>query len=171
MLSEHELNKVFSWLPYRETWTAATTKQFYDKLIEEFTGNEYFETFFSHDGGMTNYLEFICYPVQHEGGKINAVIVCVSLCAPIACYGQTSIYYTNSRSIGHSFLEVENMNVVADTELKPIEEEIKALLHKFNLSLVDKAFADKELPDEIAANMENLNEGTKYLHGLFQWTD
>ena len=171
MLTEHEINKVFSWLPYRETWTVDRTKRNYDDLIQDFTDNEHFETFYSQDGGMTNYLEFFCYLVQHNGGKMNAVIVCVSLCAPIACYGQTTIHYINSRSIGHDFLKIENVGIVGDKQLKLIESEIKAILNKHNLSLVDKAFADKQLPSEVAENMENLNEGTKYLHGLFQWTD
>jgi hypothetical protein len=173
MLTERELNKIFSWLPYRDTWTVDKTKpeRCYGDLVSDFTNNEYFETLYSQDGGMTNYLEFICYPIQHNGGKMNAVIVCVSLCAPIACYGQTSIYYTDSRSIGHDFLEVYNVSVVVDKKLMPIEKEIKKLLHKYKLSIIDKDFAGKELPSEVVENMENLNEGTKYLHGLFQWAD
>ena len=143
MLTEHEINKVFLWLPYRETWTVDKTKRNYNDLIQDFTDNEHFETFYSQDGGMTNYLEFFCYPVLHNGGKMNAVIVCVSLYAPTACYGQTTIHYINSRSVEHEFLKIENVGIIVD----------------------------KQLLSDVAENMENLNEGNKYLHGLFQWTD
>lgn len=50
-----------------------------------------FDTYYSEDGGLGNYLEFICYPKGHDTYEGNAVLVCVSLCAPIAAYGQTTL--------------------------------------------------------------------------------
>jgi hypothetical protein len=172
MLTEQELNKIFSWLPYRETWTVDRRKTniYYHDLIDDLKNNQHFQTYYSQDGGVTNYLEFLCYPIQNNGKEVKAVMVCISLCAPIAIYGQTTIY-VDLHSIGHNFLELENVGVVDDKELKPVEEEIKSILNKHGLSLIDKEFASKELPKEVAENLENLNEGAKYLHGLFQWTD
>ena len=68
-------------------------------------------------------------------------------------------------------MELENVGVVDDKELRPVEKEIKSILKTHGLSLIDKEFASKELPKEVSRNLQNLNEGTKYLHGLFQWTD
>jgi hypothetical protein len=172
MLTEQELNKIFSWLPYRETWTVdrRETNIYYHDLIDDLKNNQHFQTYYSQDGGVTNYLEFLCYPIQNNDKEVKAVMVCISLSAPIAIYGQTTIYI-DLHSIGHNFLELEYVGVVDDKELKPVEEEIKSILNKHGLSLIDKEFASKELPKEVAENLENLNEGAKYLHGLFQWTD
>jgi hypothetical protein len=93
------------------------------------------------------------------------------LCEPIAAYGQTIIHYASPRSIGHDFLEIENVNRVFDRKLASIEQEINSLLNKYKVALIDKDFANKELPTVIANNMENLNEGKRYLNGIFQWTD
>lgn len=173
MLTEAELNRIYSWLPYRESWIVDKSGQvaFYEGLIQEITSNQKFECFFSQDGGTTNYLEFYCYPINHKFGKLNSIIVCVSLCAPIAAYGQSTIDFIDIRTIGHEFLKIENINSVFDKKLLFIEQEIKAILGRYDLYLIDKDFANRELPRDIFESMENLNEGSKILNGLFQWTD
>ena len=142
MLTEQELNKIFSWLPYRDTWIIdkrgkavyQSGKEVYQDLIYDFTNNQHFETLYSQDGGMSNYLEFFCYPINHKVGRINAIIVCVSLCAPIAAYGQTTVYSRDSRRFfGYDFLEAENVGVVIDTQLLPIQDQISAILIKHNV--------------------------------------
>ena len=72
MLTEQEINKIFSWLPYRDSWTVDRNQiddnieGYYGSLIKELTNNDLFETYYSQDGGLSNYLDFICYPKGHK---------------------------------------------------------------------------------------------------------
>jgi hypothetical protein len=178
MLTEQELNKIFSWLPYRPDWPEHDNRKidnviaYYTDLIKNFTENKLFETYCSQDGGMTNYLEFICYPIGLREYDGPAIMVCVSLYAPVAAYGQTTFHKTNN-SKGYKFITVDSVGLVVATQLKTIENEIVNILKKKSLILIDKDFASKVLPDEVAVNLEhqNLNYGNQYLNGLFQWQD
>ena len=179
MLTEQEVNKIFSWLPYRDSWTVDRNKiddninGYYGDLISMLTQNLLFDTYYSEDGGSGNYLEFMCYPKGHDTYQGNAIIVCISLCAPVAAYGQTT-FSKMPDSIGWGGLfNADRIGDISDTSLANIEKEVKALLHKHNLTLLDKEFASKQLPDEVieALRYENHNDGVQYLHGIFQKTD
>jgi hypothetical protein len=179
MLTEQEVNKIFSWLPYRESWTVDRNQiddninGYYGDLISRLTQNLLFDTYYSEDGGLGNYLEFICYPKGHDTYQGNAIIVCISLCAPFAAYGQTT-FSKMLDSIGSGGLfSADKIGDISDDSLTNIEKEVKTLLYKHNLTLLDKEFASKQLPDEVikALRYENHNDGIKYLHGIFQKTD
>ena len=62
---------------------------------------------------------------------------------------------------------------ITDNTLTNIENEIKSILSRQHLSLLDKEFASRQLPDEIveALKNENHNDGSQYLQGIFQKTD
>lgn len=179
MLTDQEINKVFSWLPYRDSWTINRNERndnintYYGTLIKKLTQNILFDTYYSEDGGLGNYLEFICYPKGHSTYDGNGVLVCVSLCAPIAAYGQTTL------SKGIDFIgwgglfSANNIYDITDKSLTNIENEIKSILFEQNLSLLDKEFASRQLPDKLAQALtnENHNEGNQYLQGIFQKTD
>jgi hypothetical protein len=174
MLTERELNKIFSWLPYRNDWPINPSEKennlenYYGSLIYRFTNHGSFNVYESQDGSMSNFLEFICYPRQdlYNG---NAIIVYISLCAPVACYGQTQ-FFRNEKYSGHNFLKPESVGIVNDEQLKLIEEEIIDILKDNDLELISKEFANRSLPQEIVDKMKNtnLNFGDRYLHGLFQ---
>lgn len=179
MLTEQEVNKIFSWLPYRDSWTVDRNQiddninAYYGDIISKLTQNSLFDTYYSEDGGLGNYLEFMCYPKGNDIYQGNAIIVCISLCAPIAAYGQTTFSKTrDSTGLGGLFTADEIGNIT-DTSLTNIEKEIKSLLLHHNLSLLDKEFASKQLPAEVIEYMkhENHNDGDQYLQGIFQKTD
>jgi hypothetical protein len=179
MLSEQEVNKIFSWLPYREGWPIDRNENddninsYYGILIESLTQNKSFDTHYSEDGGLGNYLEFICYPGKDKIYEGNAVLVCVSLCAPIAAYGQTTL------SKGIDFIgwgrifSPDKVGIISDSSLTEIEKEVKNILLKQKLILLDKDFASRPLPDEVAVTLlyENHNGGNQFLHGIFQKID
>ncbi len=178
MLTEQEVNKIFSWLPYKDSWTVDRNQvddnieSYFGDLITELTKNDLFETYYTQDGGLSNYLEFICYPFGHDTYDDNAILVCVSLCSPIAAYGQTTFTKTiNSYSWG--FIKPDQVSSISDDKLITIQNEITNILEKYKLDLIDKEFASRILPNEVVENMkyENHNEGNQYLHGLFQMTD
>lgn len=179
MLTDQEVNKVFSWLPYRDSWTVDRNQRndnintYYGDLIKKLTQNILFDTYYSEDGGLGNYLEFICYPKGHSTYAGNAVLVCVSLCAPIAAYGQTTLSKGTDFIGWGGLFNADKICNIADTSLTGIENEIKSILFQQNLSLLDKEFASRQLPDEVAEALtsENHNEGSQYLHGIFQKTD
>lgn len=178
MLTEQEAHKIFSWLPYRDNWAVDRNQVddniegYYGDLIKELTKNNLFDTYYSQDGGLSNYLEFFCYPNGDDVYDDNAIAVYVNLCAPIAAYGQIRFTKTtNTWSWG--FIKPETIGLITDSNLTDIENEVVRILKKHMLNLLDKEFACKLLPSEVieALNGENHNEGNQYLHGLFQVTD
>jgi len=178
MLTEKELNKIFSWQPYRSDWPVDRNQKednitvYYGGLISQITQNELFNCHYSEDGGLGNYLEFICYPRSLEDYNGGAVLVCVSLCAPIAAYGQITCNKAK-HSFDGGFISPEEVGQIPDAELLPIKTGIDRILTGYNLTLIDKEFACRLLPDEVTENLrrENHNEGNQYLHGLFQKID
>ncbi len=179
MLTEQELINIFSWRPYREDWTVDRNKiddninSHYGNLIIGFTQNTSFDTYYSEDGGLGNYLEFICYPTGQNQYNGNAILVCISLCSPFATYGQITISKEhNSFGWGQMF-SPDTAYEILDTTLKMIESKIKNILTDNRLCLLDNEFLSRQLPSEIADNLkfENHNEGTQYLQGIFQKTD
>ena len=179
MLTEQELQRIFSWQPYRQDWPVDRNRKedgiddYFGDLIKHLTENDLFDCYFSENGGLGNYLEFICYPKNSSSGKANAIMVCVCLCAPIAAYGHTSVYKTPD-SFGWGGLFSPNaVGIVRDQELVNIEKAILDILKASNLLLLDQEFASRPLPNDVVENMryENHNEGNQYLHGLFQKTD
>jgi len=179
MLTEQEIDKIFSWKPYREGWAIDRDQindniaTHYGDLINSFRKNSLFDTYYAEDGSLSNYLEFICYPkgnITYEG---NAILVCVSLCAPIAAYGQTR-FNKKSDLIGRNGLfRADKIGEIADITLMGIKNEIKSILIRQDLLLLDKEFASRQLPIEVADALkyENHNSGNQYLHGIFQKTD
>jgi hypothetical protein len=179
MLTEQEVSNIFSWLPYREDWPVDRNqendgiREYYGKLIDALKQHRQFETFYSEDGGMGNYLEFICYPQGRTLYSGNAIIVCISLCAPIAAYGQTT-FHKKEGSVGWGGLfQPEKIGLLSDSTLHEIDIEIAQLLKANNLQILNKEFVSRLLPAEVANGLEyeNHNKGNQYLHGLFQKND
>lgn len=178
-MTEEEINKIFSWLPYRDSWVIDRNQvhdhieSYYGELINKLTKNSLFATYYSEAGGLSNYLEFICYPNGQTTYEGNAILVCISLCAPLAAYGQITL------SMGINFIgwnglfEADKIGDIPDSSLLSIKNEIKSILQQHHLLLLDKDLASKPLPKEIAEvlHYENHNEGTQYLQGIFQKTD
>lgn len=179
MLTDQEVNKIFSWLPYRDSWTVDRNQRNdnintnYGDLIAKLTQNVLFDTYYSEDGGIGNYLEFICYPKGHSTYDGNAILLCVSLCAPLAAYGQTTLSKETDFIGWGGLFSADNIGDITDPSLTSIENEIKSILLQQNLSLLDKEFASRQLPYEVAEALknENHNQGNQYLHGMFQKTD
>ena len=179
MLTQKEFNNIFNWMPYRDDWsidrnpTNEEIKSYYGNLISDLSENLLFSTYYSQDGGMGNYLEFICYPLGNDLYDGNAIMVCISLCAPIAVYGQTRLIKFNQTDYGWNFLSVDFVGIVLDENLKEIESKIKQILSIHNINEIDKEFASRSLPTEMIddTNYENLNTGNQYLNGLFQHID
>jgi len=173
MLTEQELRKIFSWKPYRNDWPVdynnhEDIENYYGPLIAKFTNHISFNAYESHNGRTSNYLGFIFYPRQHVYNG-NAIAVYISLCAPVACYGQTQ-FFRNENYSGHNFLKPDMVGIVNDQQLKEIEGEIVDILIDNQLKLLTKEFANLLLPEDVVDNIKNtsLNIGDRYLHGLFQ---
>ena len=68
MLTEQEVNKIFSWSPYRNSWTVDRNQiddnieSYYGDLIKELTKNNLFETYYYQDGGLSNFLNSFVIP-------------------------------------------------------------------------------------------------------------
>lgn len=176
MLTLSEVEKIASWQPYRDNWpvdrnlTDDNILRFYGQLIKDMNNNSVFECTQTQDGSMTNYLEFICYPKKDLQKIQQCIMVCVSLCAPVAAYGETTFEKTD-KALSFSFLIPESVGMVEAAELKPIEKEIISILKKQNCEIVNKEFASQKLPEVISQSLDSLNFGDQVLHGLFQWTD
>lgn len=179
MLTDLEVRKIFSWQPYRDNWIIDRNRKddninaFYGSLISNLVNNKLFDTYYSEDGGLGNYLEFICYPKGHSTYEGNAVMVCVSICAPIAAYGQTTLSKSENSIGWRGLFGADKIGDITDAALTSIEGEIKSILFQHNLSFLDKEFASRQLPEEFveAMKIENHNEGSQYLQGIFQKID
>lgn len=179
MLTEQELNKIFSWLPYRDSWSVDRNQvddnieSVYGNLISRLTKNPVFDTYYSENGSLGNYLEFFCYPKEQPVYKGNAILVCVSLCAPIAAYGQSTLSKGVDFVGWGELFEADKTGDIIDASLSAIEKEIRSILLQHNLSLLDKEFASRRLPQGIieVLQYENHNAGNQYLHGIFQVND
>lgn len=179
MLTEQEVSKIFSWQPYRDSWTVDRNQindninAYYGDLISKLTQNPFFDTYYSEDGGLGNYLEFMCYPKGHDTYQGNAITVCISLCAPIAAYGQTTFSKTHDTVGWGGLFSADKIGDITDTSLAAIKKEISFILLQHNISLLEKEFASKKLPDDVIEVLkgENHNDGIQYLQGIFQKTD
>lgn len=179
MLTDQELDKIFSWQPYRVDWPVDRNRNpdnitsLYGDLIKSLTQNKSFATFYSEDGGLGNYLEFICYPRIHKSFVGNAIIVCVSLCSPIAAFGQTRYSKAKGFFGFDGLFSPDKIGIISDNTLSEIEAEIISILLKQKLTLLNKEFVSKPLPRKVVEKLlhENHNEGTQYLHGIFQKID
>jgi hypothetical protein len=177
-LTEEELNRIFLCLPYRQNWPVDRNRKednissYFGVLINSLIENKSFDTYYSEDGGYGNYLEFICYPKGYNEYDGNAILVCVSVCSPIAAYGQIRFYKT-SNSWGWGLFSADSVGIISDNQLTESEKEINAILKTCNLELIDHEFASRSLPETIAESLqgENHNIGNQYLHGLFQKVD
>jgi hypothetical protein len=89
-----ELMRIGDWNLYRKDWQVNRNlfskrdgvEEYYGRLIDQLFNNEIFKCEFTQKGGMSNYLEFVCY--YKQGLNIDAIILFVNLCAPIWAYGQ-----------------------------------------------------------------------------------
>ena len=179
MLTEQELLKIFSWQPYRENWTINRNfkkdniNAYYSVVFQKLTTSIMFETYQTEHGGLSNYLEFICYPKGYNAYDGNALLICISLCAPIAAYGQTTLTKEGDFIGWGGLFRAENAGEIYDPTLKIIESEIKSMLIQNNITLLDKDYACRRLPVEIIDMLkyENHNEGDQYLQGIFQKND
>ncbi len=178
-LSDDELKKIISWQPYRSDWPVDRNskedkiEEYFGDVMKFFKTNTSFTTKITEDGGMSNYLEFICYPNDINDGKIDAIMICLSLCAPIAIYGQIS-GYKEKDTFGWSFIKSENINLVESEDLKSIEQLLIPELLNKGIKLIETKEARENIPAEIYNNENgsfSLHEGNQLFHAIFQVMD
>lgn len=179
MLTQQELHNIFLWQPYRDSWAVNRNviddgiEHYYGELIRQIRHNKLFSSYYSQDGSMSNYLEFICYPPKKIWYEGNALMLCMSLCAPLAAYGQIS-FACSPFSCGRGDLFTpESINTITDPSLHEIEMEIRRCVEQYHLTLLDKEFATRLLAPELQEKLlyENLNGANQNLHAIFQWQD
>ena len=179
ILTKEELLKIISWQPYRKDWPV--DRNLKEDRIEEYFGdlkaffetNTSFESTVVQDGGLSNYLEFICYPRNKGFGKIDAITLCVSLCAPIAAYGQVGIYI-DEKSFGYDFIKAENVGIIETEELSMIEQLFVPILKKRGIQILDAKEASQKISPDIYNNENcslSLHEGDQLIYAIFQFMD
>jgi len=177
MLSETELENIFSWRPYREDWPLTTLNDqtilsHFGPLIKEMINNKGFACTQTQAGDFTNYLEFLCYRPNpnDDGTDQSGILVCVSLCAPLVTYCET-LFKKDKKSFVYAFPDPAEVNNVGHPQLKPIEKDLKAIFKKYGLQIIATDYAGQVLPGDMAERLDSLNFGNKILHGLFQWKE
>ena len=179
MLTHKELQKVYSWQPYREDWAVDRNKKedniehFYGNLIKSKLLNDVFDSFYSEDGNLGNYLEFFCYPKVQSLYSGNSIQICISLCSPVVAYGQSTVHKTkDSFGLGHMF-SAESIGKITDSSLTVMEIELKRLIANYDLVMLTCELAARRLPQEVADEVqeENHNTGNQVLQGIFQKID
>lgn len=176
-LTFDEIEKIGKWKPYRPEWPINIGLPFgegkqlerYERLIHSFTKNEKFETIQYQDGGMSNFIEFICFLPKSQGLNHEAIDVFINLCAPIATYGQVE-FFRQRDSHGLNHPEAKDLGQINTENLNDIEEEVKRILSANDVAILPTQFLDQELLPGLVIE-ENLLEGQKLFNYLFQWTD
>ena len=175
MLTEQEINNVFSWLKDRNEWPNEMHEIenkinfIFGTLIKRFTNSTFFETFQSQDGTNSNFLEFICFPLGHDRYFGEAIMVRTSLCSSLAAYGQ--VYFDKTADgLSYNSITPEIVGIVKDPNLIDIETQVIKILTDSGFELINKEFAERLLPAEIDESLkkEIFYEGNQYLHGIFQ---
>jgi hypothetical protein len=183
MLSELELENVFSWKPYRTDWNISlkrsdqnlsdqTILAHFGPLIKEMINNPAFSCTQTQAGDITNYLEFLCYPASADKNipEERGLLVCVSLCAPLVAFGET-LFRKDDKSFAYAFLDPALVGIVHNRNLKVIEQHLHEIISRHKLQVVTSTYASQELPKHLADNLDSLNFGNKILHGIFQWKE
>jgi hypothetical protein len=176
-LTFDEIEKIGKWEPYRPDWPVDRNLPFdedgqrerYGRLIDSFHNSEKFESIQDQDGGMSNYIEFICFPKNSHGLDLEAIVVFINLCAPIATYGQVKFFRQES-SHGLSHPQASDLGRVDSEKLAEIEKGIKTILSENDVEILSNHFLDQDLLPGLVIH-ENLLEGQKLFNYLFQWTD
>jgi hypothetical protein len=176
-LTFDEIEKIGKWEPYRHDWPINRNLPFavdgqeqrYGQLIDSFGKSKTFESIQYQDGGMSNFIEFICFPKNSDGLDIEAIDVFVNLCAPIATFGQVS-FFRQRDSYGLTHPAAHELGNVKSDNLKYLEDEVRKILRDNDVTILPTEFLDKDLLPGLVIK-ENLIEGQKLFNYLFQWTD
>ena len=176
-LTLDEIEKIGKWKPYRPDWPVDINLPFgedgqqerYGRLIHSFTKNEKFASIQYQDGGMSNFIEFICFKHGAHGLNLEAIDVSINLCAPVATYGQVS-FFRQKDNHGLTHPEAKDLEQIKSDDLKDIEKEIRRILADNEVSILLTQFLDQNLLPGLVIE-ENLLEGQKMFNYLFQWTD
>jgi hypothetical protein len=175
ILTDAELNKIINWLPYRNDWPIDRNQiengiqVYYGELITQFKQNSLFNLYVLHDSGMSNYLEYECYPNGDREYSGPAISVLISLCAPIAAFGQINCVITE-KSASFGDIIPEEAGVITAPELFPIKSEIIKILTSKSIGILEKKFLSQTLPKELSDQIF-FPLGDQYLHGIFQMED
>ena len=177
-LTLDEIKKIGEWKPYRQVWDfnhifstedETEIEEHYKKIGSAFRDNIHFDCIESQDGGLTNYLEYLCYKPKSSGLEIESIVVFISLNAPIATYGQASMFIQN-KDFGLTHPRVNDLGQTKNESLREIETEINSILTRHGITTLDKEFLNKELTDGLTIK-ENLLNGDRLFNYLFQWVD
>jgi len=171
-LTFDEIERIGRWKPYRPDWPVdgrQGQKERYGQLISSFNTGDKFDSIQEQNGGLSNFIEFICFQKNSYGQNLEAIVVFISLCAPIAAYGQIH-FFRQKESHGLSHPEVGTFGQITSESLHDIETEIKRILAANEVTVLPTPFLDQDLLPGLVIE-ENLLEGQKLFHYLFQWTD
>ncbi|MFM7855501.1 MAG: hypothetical protein ACKO96_27145, partial [Flammeovirgaceae bacterium] len=172
-LTLDEIKKIGEWKPYRQVWDfnhifstedETEIEQHYKKISYAFTDNIHFDCIESQDGGLTNYLEYLCYKPKSSGLEIESIVVYINLNAPIATYGQARMFI-QGKDFGLTHPRVNDLGQIKNDSLKEIETEIKSILTRHGIINLDKEFLEKELADGLKIK-ENLLDGDRLFNYL-----
>jgi hypothetical protein len=178
VLTFNEIKRIGEWKPYRDVWDFGKelstqdeeeVERHYEKVTDCFLQDSKFECIQNQDGGMSNYLSFLCYPRQSHGLHIDNVIVFISLFAPIATYGQGSMHILE-KSHGWTDPSVSELGMIRNDSLKEIEKEVQKILLTNGIEILGSESLNRELTSGLTIT-ENLHLGDKMFNYLFQWID
>ena len=175
MLSDLELNRIIQWLPYRDDWPIDRNQiddgisENYGALITQFKTSKVFNLYIDQNGGMSNYLAFLCYPPNSIHYSGTGILVFINLCAPVATYGETDCTISTGY-YGHSSILAENNGIITLPALKDIENEILKIFSTNKIFVLEQDFLVRKLPKETIDKIDFLL-GDQYIHGIFQMAD
>lgn len=176
MFTREELVNIISWLPYRPDWPIDRNREddgikaHYGALLQEIKSIAGSQAKIIQDGGISNYIEIICFPKDQDLLKTPAFLVCISLCAPVAAYGEIAVT-DGVEFFAWEPLECMSVGKVTTPTLKTIEKDVLAILQRHSIQLLSKDFACLKMDAELQDKMISSFSGKSLFDGIFQWED
>ena len=177
ILTKEQIENIGNWEPFDIDWSISRNlsseydniNERYGEILKHLLDNTLFSCTQTQDGGLSNYLEFVCCKKGAKGNNLPAMILLLNLCAPIATYGESNISNIHG-GIGLNYPSADKLGYVNTQELYLIEEEIQNILRTNHIMILDCNDLDKDIPYGLTIK-ENLIEGNRLFNYLFQWID
>lgn len=172
--SPSELLNIVEWKPFRSDWPIRLQESedqieaHYGNLIRAFTDHEAFDVVITQDGSMSNFIEIVCFIPNQEPGQHPALLVCISLCAPVAAFVEMEVMMTQD-TMSLDELDFNAIGQVKSALLIPVQKAVLHILKDNQVDLLDPDYAAQLLPPDLLDKVNAPHDDNRIFHGIFQW--
>jgi hypothetical protein len=170
-LTFEEIERIGQWKPYRSDWPfdLEVVEEKYGRFIDTISGSDHFDCKQTQDGGNSNFIEFALTPTIEHGPKKAAILLLISLCAPICVIGEIE-FISEAKFFGFNRPALEDLNKINNPKLLMVAKEVSSILKENGILILESEFINQNPPSTLMLP-ENIIRGEKLFNWLFQLTD